>query len=345
MINMISIKNCLIITSLLILMIMPIKAEEEYTIVRGDTLTKIAKEYDVTVQELMDANNLRSDLIFIGQKLVIPSEVSQVSKQLEMEEVEKPITPEEIKEPPVKPAPPSIKVEKETMVKEEPSPEVEVPDVKTETPEVKKKVATVRTGDVDFKWAFVARIDPQGRNKVVNIAADILNPGAKKFTITSGDKISMYVEPNENTCVYIYLIDSRKNLELLFPTSMDEDTIKSEFVTGKGTYIPGKFEWFSFDDNKGTEKFYIIGTNKRDKELEELTQVYINSEDNREIAKQQILDKIKGMKKQFAFKSNPVERPISFGGRIRGLEIDIAKLAVEVNANNMYTKTISLNHE
>lgn len=81
-------------------MVMPIKAEEEYTIVRGDTLTKIAKEYDVTVQELMDAKNLRSNLIFIGQKLVIPSEVRQVSKQSEIEGVEKPIIPEEIKEPP-----------------------------------------------------------------------------------------------------------------------------------------------------------------------------------------------------------------------------------------------------
>lgn len=326
-------------------MVMTIKAEEDYTVVRGDTLSKISKKYNVSVQELMDDNNLRSDLIYIGQKLVIPSEETQVSKQSEMEEVEKPITPEEIKEPAVKPSQPSIKQEKEPMVKEKTFSEVKVPEVKTQKTEEKKEVAVVRSGDVDFKWAFVARMDPDGRNKVVNIAADILKPGAKRFTITAGDKISLYVEPNDNTYVYIYLIDSRKNLELLFPTSMDEDTIKNEFISGKGTYIPGKYEWFSIDDNTGVEKYYIIGTNKRDNELEELTQLYINSDDNREIAKQQILDKIKGMKKQFAFKSNPVERPISFGGRIRGIEIDIAKLAVEVNANNMYTKTINLNHE
>lgn len=43
----------------------------EYTIKSGDTLSKIALQYDMTVKQLKDLNNLSSDLIFVGQKLKI----------------------------------------------------------------------------------------------------------------------------------------------------------------------------------------------------------------------------------------------------------------------------------
>ncbi|MEL6343996.1 MAG: LysM peptidoglycan-binding domain-containing protein [Myxococcota bacterium] len=46
----------------------------EYTVVRGDTLSKIARAYDVTVPDLKAANGLRSDLIEIGQVLIIPTQ-------------------------------------------------------------------------------------------------------------------------------------------------------------------------------------------------------------------------------------------------------------------------------
>ncbi|WP_323704248.1 LysM peptidoglycan-binding domain-containing protein [Mammaliicoccus sp. Dog046] len=41
----------------------------EYTVVAGDTLSKIASKYDVTVSQLKAWNNLSSDLIIVGQKL------------------------------------------------------------------------------------------------------------------------------------------------------------------------------------------------------------------------------------------------------------------------------------
>ena len=46
----------------------------EYTVVRGDTLSKIAREYGVTVDDLRSANGISGDLIDIGQVLVIPAE-------------------------------------------------------------------------------------------------------------------------------------------------------------------------------------------------------------------------------------------------------------------------------
>ena len=45
----------------------------EYTVQKGDTLTLIAKNKGVTVAELRKANNLTSDSLKVGQKLIIPS--------------------------------------------------------------------------------------------------------------------------------------------------------------------------------------------------------------------------------------------------------------------------------
>ncbi len=44
-----------------------------YTVQKGDTLSKIAKEYNTTVEELKKLNNLDSDIIKIGQVLYLPT--------------------------------------------------------------------------------------------------------------------------------------------------------------------------------------------------------------------------------------------------------------------------------
>ena len=43
-----------------------------YTVKSGDTLSRIAQKYHVTVSALKRKNNLKSDLIRTGQKLKIP---------------------------------------------------------------------------------------------------------------------------------------------------------------------------------------------------------------------------------------------------------------------------------
>lgn len=45
----------------------------EYQVRPGDTLYKIARENNITVEELKNANNLTSNVIFIGQVLTIPN--------------------------------------------------------------------------------------------------------------------------------------------------------------------------------------------------------------------------------------------------------------------------------
>ncbi len=47
-------------------------AGDEYQVVKGDSLYKIAKRYDCTVEQLERANDLGSETIFAGQTILIP---------------------------------------------------------------------------------------------------------------------------------------------------------------------------------------------------------------------------------------------------------------------------------
>ncbi|MBE3568773.1 MAG: LysM peptidoglycan-binding domain-containing protein [Bacillales bacterium] len=49
------------------------EGSKTYTVVKGDTLTKIASKYGTSVSAIKFANKLSSDTIFVGQKLIIPS--------------------------------------------------------------------------------------------------------------------------------------------------------------------------------------------------------------------------------------------------------------------------------
>lgn len=48
--------------------------ENTYTVQKGDTLWNISKKYNISTSELKEINNLDSNLINIGQKLIIPEE-------------------------------------------------------------------------------------------------------------------------------------------------------------------------------------------------------------------------------------------------------------------------------
>lgn len=49
-----------------------------YIVQRGDTLYKIANKYNTSVSDIMKLNNLTSNLLSIGQELLIPTEVEEV---------------------------------------------------------------------------------------------------------------------------------------------------------------------------------------------------------------------------------------------------------------------------
>ncbi len=54
-------------------------ATNEYIVKRGDSLWSIAKKYNVKVEELKRANNLTTDLLSIGQRLIIPNTNNEIN--------------------------------------------------------------------------------------------------------------------------------------------------------------------------------------------------------------------------------------------------------------------------
>ena len=48
------------------------EAEVTYTVKRGDTLWSIAKDYEVSVDDIKNVNNLTTNLLTVGQNLIIP---------------------------------------------------------------------------------------------------------------------------------------------------------------------------------------------------------------------------------------------------------------------------------
>ncbi|GGA63455.1 3D domain-containing protein [Ornithinibacillus halotolerans] len=66
---------------------------EPYIVKKGDTLYAISKQYDISVDELKAWNNLTSDLILVGQELVV-EELSAETNKINAEDT---IQPKEVK--------------------------------------------------------------------------------------------------------------------------------------------------------------------------------------------------------------------------------------------------------
>ncbi|NOT03773.1 MAG: LysM peptidoglycan-binding domain-containing protein [Anaerolineales bacterium] len=56
---------------------------QHYTVQEGDTLTKIASQFGVTVDELMQANSFSNSTIYVGQNIVIPIGSLTVGQKIE----------------------------------------------------------------------------------------------------------------------------------------------------------------------------------------------------------------------------------------------------------------------
>ncbi|MPQ26738.1 LysM peptidoglycan-binding and 3D domain-containing protein [Bacillus paralicheniformis] len=63
--------------------------ENQYTVQPGDTLSKIAKEFGVTVSDLQKRNNLKSDLIIAGQTIAINGAAVAAAAPVKQESAQK----------------------------------------------------------------------------------------------------------------------------------------------------------------------------------------------------------------------------------------------------------------
>jgi peptidoglycan endopeptidase LytE len=59
------------------------EGQKIYIVQKGDFLSKIANKFKVNVYDLKRINNLKSDIIYPGQKLIIPLGINVISENSE----------------------------------------------------------------------------------------------------------------------------------------------------------------------------------------------------------------------------------------------------------------------
>lgn len=58
------------------ILVSPSAYAKDYVVQKGDTLTKIAKNHSITVSQLQKWNNLKNDIIYVNQKLIVSKNVN-----------------------------------------------------------------------------------------------------------------------------------------------------------------------------------------------------------------------------------------------------------------------------
>ncbi len=192
--------------------------------------------------------------------------------------------------------------------------------------------------NISFNWSIV-HTDKKGQKKVLNIKKDI--------SLSSGDLLKIFIQPIKNVYVYLYLLDSEDNLTLIFPHKIED--LDNNYVLGQEYNIPEGDSWFSLDESRGTETFYLLASSERLRTLEALTKEYVNSSENaKEAVKTKILAEIKNTLRHFSpLASLFSEKPISIAGTFRSSkeEKNLADSAIQIKAKNFYSKTIRIEHK
>ena len=143
---------------------------------------------------------------------------------------------------------------------------------------------------VSFSWAFFLK--PEG-GQVKSLDFETPEP------VSGGELLRIYLELHGQSFVYLYLFDSREDLYLVFPPN--GSFYNGDVPAGYKSYIPSGREWFSLDDLKGTERFYLLASSKRLIELERLTDRFLAAGDQG--LKVQLLEKIDDAAVNFAVTS------------------------------------------
>jgi hypothetical protein len=199
-----------------------------------------------------------------------------------------------------------------------------------------------KTG-IKFLWAFGAIKKTEEGLVFKSIERDT--------ALNTGDKIKFLIRLDRPCFVYLIYRSSQNEIKVLFPQRFNIKEINSNI--SKNYYIPIGNQWFELDDHAGQEKFYLLASADRLKDLE----AKINKYESADPAKQsEIADSIqleirKLRKKHLKFKSS-VERPANIIGLLRGAEnlennvsFDVGNFAIEISADKLYSRTFTIDHQ
>jgi hypothetical protein len=196
--------------------------------------------------------------------------------------------------------------------------------------------------NVHFRWALGA-ITVEGKNYV-------LIPITKDTTLKTGDQFKIFLELQKDCFVYLISHSSQGSLQMLFPYDFQQFVPKNDIL--KKNYIPKENKWFKLDQHVGIETFYLLASAQRLNQLESLFGQYVSAQSTqKEELKQKILAEIKNLRWQNRKFKKHAERPVPIIGSLRGAgkvdkpeSFDVADLAIEISAQNFYSRTFTIDH-
>lgn len=151
---------------------------QTYTVVKGDSLSKIASKYKVSVADIKKWNNLKTDLIRIGQKLKLGADTAS-----------KPTTaPKPVTKPKQATAPKPVTVKPVTIP---PTPPAKSAPVSTST-----STYVVKSGDTLGKIALDFNMSVNDLKKMNNLSSDLIFVG-QSLKVSGGSSVVNVVSPDQ----------------------------------------------------------------------------------------------------------------------------------------------------
>lgn len=194
---------------------------------------------------------------------------------------------------------------------------------------------------LSFLWAFAALTGDGVERKLVQVTRDT--------ALKSGDQLKMMVELNSEGYIYVLYSSSNGELVKLFP---DNPGSADSLQVGRRHFLPEGNLWFTLDEQTGLEKFYLVASQTRLVELEELLALYENAPagEQLEVAKE-IRKQILELRKEKRKLATVADRPVEIGGNIRSVDNsqlmsqDISLFAMDISGSDFFARTFTIEHQ
>ncbi|MGA2976202.1 MAG: DUF4384 domain-containing protein [Spirochaetia bacterium] len=191
-----------------------------------------------------------------------------------------------------------------------------------------------------FNWAFVKQA-ADGSAVPIDFK--------ERVNIVPGDLFKIHIQPIQNAFVYLFLQEANGDLDLLFPASFD--VFEGHAYQQTPFFIPEGDDWFTLDNAKGTERFTLIASTARLKQLEALVLAFQKTAANtqstaaaKSAAQQAVLDEIARLRKEHSQLAVAAEKPVTIAGGTRGINATVQKMATRIEATGFYYKLFRLEH-
>jgi len=197
--------------------------------------------------------------------------------------------------------------------------------------------------NIAFEWAF-GIFNKNSKNLLpVSITRDT--------ALKTGDEMKMMVKLTKDCYVYVIYYDSKGEVNLLFPYSIRQ--FQSDYGVNKNYYIPKGRVWMKLDKSTGKEVFFLVASTDRLLNLEVKLGDYLSADPSeRGKLAGDVVAEIRGLRKQYASFATIAEKPLTIGGNIRSTDsvevtrrMDVADIAIQIEANNFYSKTFTIDHQ